>query len=186
MESIHKLEKTVAGWYKNVPHLPAGGQKWLADNVWWIVLVGLVLTVLAIFPMIAAVLFAGAVVGGLGAAYGGAYGAAGVALTGTLLLAAWVAIAFLLFEAILLGLAISPLKAHKKKGWDLLFILALINVLSVVVSGLIGFNLMSLIWGLLWAAVGAYFLFEIRGHFGEKAAHQPAAKKPEAKKAAKA
>lgn len=186
MESIHKLEKTVAGWYKNVPHLPAGGQKWLAENVWWIALISLVLTVLSIFPMIAAVLLVGGVAGGLGAAYGGAYSAA---LVGTALLAVWVTIAFLLLEAVILGIAISPLKDRKKKGWDMLFILALINVASVVASGLIGFNFMALVWGLLWSAVGAYFLFEIHGHFGpkEKATHHaPATKKTDEKKTAKA
>jgi len=185
MESIHKLEKTVAGWYKNVPHLPTGGQKWLADNVWWIALIALVLTALSIFPLIAGVLFVGAVAGGLGAAYGGAYGAA---LAGTALIAVWVAIIFLLFETVVLGLAIAPLKAHKKKGWDLLFILALVNVASVVASGLIGFNFMALIWGLLWSAVGAYFLFEIHGYFGskEKATHAHAPKKTDDKKTAKA
>lgn len=185
MESIHKLEKTVADWYKSVLHLPAGGQKWLADNVWWVVLIGLILTVLSVFPLIAGVLFVGAVAGGLGAAYGGAYSAA---LVGTALIAVWVLIAFLLFEAVLMALSISPLKAHKKKGWDLLFIIALVNVVSVVVSGLIGFNFMALVWGLLWSAVGAYFLFEIRGHFGpkEKVAHTSVSKKPEDKKAVKA
>lgn len=187
MESIHKLEKTVAGWYKNMPHLPVGGRKWLADNIWWIALVALVLSVLAIFPLVAAVMLAGAVVGGMGAAYGGAYGAAGVALTGTVLLAVWVTIAFLILEVILIGMSISPLKAHKRKGWDLLFILALLNVVSVVASALIGFNFMSLVWGLLWSAVGAYFLFEIRDSFegSEKVAHKPA-KKSETKKEAKA
>lgn len=184
MESIHKLEKTVAGWYKNVPHLPVGGRKWLSENIWWIALIALVLSVLSIFPLVAAVMLAGAVVGGMGAAYGGA---AGVALTGTVLLAVWVTLAFVVLEVVLLGIAISPLKAHKKKGWDLLFILALINVASVVASGLIGFNIMSLVWGLLWSAFGAYFLFEVRDSFEgkEKVTHK-SAKKPETKKESKA
>lgn len=187
MESIHKLEKTVAGWYKGMPHMPASGQKWLAANVWWIALIGVVLSAMAIFTLAGILLVAGTVATGVGVAYGTGYGTAGAVLVGAALLAAWVALAFLVLQTVVLAMAISPLKSLKKKGWDLLFILALINVASAIVSGVISFNLMSIVYSLLWSAIGAYFLFEIRGQFGapEKLPRGDKAEKAEAKPAKK-
>jgi hypothetical protein len=194
MESVHKLEKTVAEWYKAVPHLPKGGQKWLADNVWWIVVIGVVLSVLGLFSILSLLFLAGAGLALAGGATGGAYGSAvGAALGGVVLISVIVSLAVYVIELILMAMAISPLKNHKKKGWDLLFLVALINVLSIVVTGLLGMNFFSIIWGLLWAAVGGYFLFEIYGHFGgaknvsekksDKPAFTPAEKKADDKKA---
>jgi ABC-type glycerol-3-phosphate transport system permease component len=194
MESVHKLEKTVAEWYKAAPHLPKGGQKWLADNVWWIVVIGVVLSVLGLFSILSLLFLAGAGLALAGSATGSAYGSAvGAALGGVVLISVIVSLAVYVIELILMAMAISPLKNHKKKGWDLLFLVALINVLSIVVTGLLGMNFFSIIWGLLWAAVGGYFLFEIYGHFGgektvsekksDKPAFKPAEKKAEDKKA---
>jgi hypothetical protein len=43
METINKLETTVAGWYTGLPHLPKTFTQWLAANVWWLALIGVVL-----------------------------------------------------------------------------------------------------------------------------------------------
>ncbi len=43
MESLQKLEATVGEWYKGMPHLPKNGQRWLAENAWWLVLIGVIL-----------------------------------------------------------------------------------------------------------------------------------------------
>lgn len=181
MESVHKLEKTVADWYKGMPHLPSGGQKWLADNVWWIVIIGVVLSAFGLFGIISLLFLAGAGLTLAGGAIGSGYGAAaGAALGGLLIITSLISLAVYIVELVLMVMAISPLKAHKKLGWDLLFIVTLINVASIVVTGLIAMNIFSIFWGLVWAAVGAYFLFEIRSHFE---GHKVATKKAEAKKA---
>ncbi len=180
METVHKLEVTIAGWYKNVPHLPKGGQQWLADNAWWLVLIGVVLSVMGLFGIISVLFLAGAGLTLAGGALGGAYGTAvGAALTGIVLITALVSLAVYVIELVLMAMAISPLKEHKKKGWDLIFLVFLLNVAAIIVTGVIGFNpvsIMGTLWALLWAAVGAYFLFEVRGHFGAKHAAKPTEK----------
>lgn len=161
MNSVGKLEITIAGWYKGLPHLPAEVRKWLAENVWWITLVGVIFGAFSVLGMLFFSLLAGAaltaIAGGLGAV-------AGAAIFLSVLFAVLLGVACL----VLAGMAINPLKAMQKKGWTLLFWVFLIEVATVVVTNLLSANFMGLIWGLLWAAVGGYFIFELRSYFDGK------------------
>ncbi len=176
MEAVHKIETVLVEQYKKAPHLPDGGQKWLAENAWWIVLIGVVLSVFGLFGIISVL---GLALFGLslgGAALGAGYGAAvGAALGGVLLVTTLLLLALYIIETVLLGMAVSPLKAAKKRGWDLVFLVALLNVAVLVVTNVISANLVGLIFGLLWAGVGGYFLFEVRDRFvAKKIAAKPA------------
>jgi hypothetical protein len=166
MESVHKLEKTIAEWYKNVPHLPKNIHTWLADNAWWIVAIGAVLSALGAFTVLSATLFVGSVLTGAGYGYSSVAGAAVASATGVALVAALLSVASLVVSAVLFGLAVSPLKAHKKKGWDYVFAAELIAVAVSVVSVVVSFNVGGLVSAVVGAAIGFYFLFEVRGHFG--------------------
>ncbi len=158
MESVRKLESTIAQWYEKAPHLPVKGRVWLTQNVWWICLVGLVLGVFGVLSVLAVTLLGSAAI----SVYGGA---AGVVVGSLAFIAVLVALAFSILLLIVLGMAIIPLRAGKKKGWDLLFISALLGVASTVVGFLLSFNLGSLLTGLLWAVITGYFLFEIHSYF---------------------
>ena len=163
MEMLHKLEGTVASWYKGLPHLPENFRKWLADNIWWLVLVGVILGLLVTIPAIVLLLFGGAVLtASQGLTGGNGYGAMFV----------WVflALVFVVANLVLSALAIVPLKAHRKLGWSLLFLVALLNILSTVLTFVANFHIGALISGLVGAAIGGYFLFEIRDHFSTVAA----------------
>jgi hypothetical protein len=158
MESLHNLETMVASWYKGMPHLPKTGRLWLAENAWWLVLVGVILGTLGILSVLLGTLVAGTLLAG----YGGPVGAA---LGGLAFIIVVVSLAFAVVDMVISAMAISPLKAMRKKGWSLLFLVALINVLSLLVSFLFQLNLFSLIWGLIFAGIGGYFLFEVRDSF---------------------
>jgi hypothetical protein len=158
MESLRNLETMVASWYKDVPHMPKYGQKWLAENAWWLVLVAVILGSFGIFIVLGGMLLAGSLLAG----YGGPVGAA---IGGLAFLIVAVSMAFAVVDMVISAIAISPLKAMQKRGWSLMFLAALINLLSLLVTFLFQLNLMSLIWGLLFSAVGGYFLFEVRDHF---------------------
>lgn len=176
METVSSLEKTIAGWYKDLPHLPVEFRKWLGTNVWWIMLIIVILSVLALFPILAGLLL---VFGLSGAAIGaaGVYGAVGGGLVGVAIFSALVAVAGLIVTVVVMGLAVTPLKEKKKKGWTLLFIILLVSAAFGVVGNLITYNLFGVIWALLWAGVEGYFLFEIRSEFGHKVVAKPVAKK---------
>ncbi|MNH50016.1 hypothetical protein D3C85_1242800 [compost metagenome] len=158
MDSVRKLEYTVAQWYEKAPHLPVKGRVWLAQNVWWIGLVGLALGAFGVLSVLAVTFWASTAIG----LYGGA---AGVVIGSLAFIAVLVALAFSIVLLAILGMAIAPLKAGKKKGWDLLFISALLSVASTVIGFLLSLNFGSLIIGLFGTAVMGYFLFEIHSYF---------------------
>lgn len=166
MEFISKLESTVGNWVKNVPHLPANGQRWLGQNVWWIVLIGAILSGIALLFAIGALFTLIALLGAVSATY---YvpGVAGIGALG--IIGSVVGLVFLVLQGLLMAIAVGPLKRLQKKGWVLLFTVWLINILAVVVNSVLTFSVGGFLVGILFGAVGAaisgYFLFEIRGQF---------------------
>ena len=158
METIERLEVTIAKWYENMPHLPKNGQKWLASNAWWLVLIGVILSTLGIMGFLMLVLLSSALLTGVA-------GVAGAAIGGIALLASLVYFVFSIIEIILSIMAISPLKALRKKGWTLLFTAMLVNVLAFVIGFIFSFNVFSLLRELVAVGIGMYFLFEVRDYF---------------------
>lgn len=164
MEYITKLEKRVLSWFKTIPGLPVNGRKWLADNVWWIALVGAILTGLAILQSISSIMTLMAV---LNTVVGSYY----VSTAGTTLsvVNSIVGIFFMVISGLLLAVAVKPLKAKQKKGWVLLFGSWLVSALGVFVSAVLSFSVLGFIIGILfgavWIVISGYFLFEIHGQF---------------------
>lgn len=178
MEQLNKFEKTVAQWYKNVPHLPKGFTDWLAENVWWLVIIGVALSLFAIPALLGALLLAMGISASFGV-YGAGVTEAG--FFGVVWLAAILSLAGIVVTTILEIMAISPLKAKKKRGWTLLFAVALFNLAFAIVSNIVTFNLVGAVFAVIWAGVWGYFLFEIHSYFG--AHHKVAAKTTEKAKA---
>ena len=164
MEFLNKLERTVLGWFKGVPDLPAGGRKWLGDNVWWIVLVGVILTALGVLGSIAALSALVSLLGTVAITY-----YTTTAVTSWAIVTGIVSLAFTIIEGVLLAVAIKPLKDKQKKGWVLLFAAWLVAAVGVVVNAILSLNvlgfILGILFGALWAAISGYFLFEIHGQF---------------------
>jgi len=161
MEFINKLEATVGGWLKNVPHLPPAGQKWLGQNIWWIALVGAIASGIAVFIALTGILF-----GGISASF--VY-VIDPALAAWILIVSIVNLVFTAARGLLLALAVTPLKAMQKKGWVLLFYSWLLHVLSVVVGAVLSLSAFGFIGGILFGSIGVlisgYFLYEIHAQF---------------------
>ena len=170
MKYIKKLEALVEGWLKKAPHLPKNVQKWLAENVWWIALIGAIAYGISILVGLSTLAFLGSVSNTL-------YYVPGFAT--------WTAITtvlnlvFAVLIGLLLAMSVNPLKAMTKKGWTLLFTVLLVNIVNVVISlvisfaksltlsGLLGIGglIFGLIFSAIFVAIAAYFLFEIRSKF---------------------
>lgn len=160
MELLHSLESKIADVAKGLPHLPKEFSKWLADNAWWLTLIGVVLGVLAIFPLLAGTIFVSSVV----SVYDVYYPARSGAIQASL----WASLGFYVLLVAIEALAISPLKGHKKLGWDLLFLAVLVSAIFSVVNAVITYSAGALLGGAIGLAIGLYVLFEIRSHFVKK------------------
>lgn len=173
MELIKKLETTVAGWVKDVPHLPAAGQKWLGENVWWIVLIGAILSGIAFLFALSALFTLIALLGTVSSAY---YVVPTV--TSWAVVSGVVSLVFLVLQGLILAVAVNPLKTRQKKGWVLLFASWLLNAVAVVVNSIltlsVGGFILGILFGAIGLAIGGYFLFEIHSQFAHD---KPVAKK---------
>ncbi|HRV75928.1 MAG: hypothetical protein H6799_01310 [Candidatus Nomurabacteria bacterium] len=75
----------------------------------------------------------------------------------------------LLVEALVLLMAYSGLKDREKRGWDMLFLAALINVgYSVVSLFITGRGFGSFLFGLVGSAFGFWLLFQIKSKYSGK------------------
>ncbi len=173
MTFIGDAESKIAQWLKVVPDLPKEGQKWLAENVWWLVLISVILLAISVPFTIGAILLALAI--SVGTYYASVVHGGGWALVTA------ISLLFSLVILVLEASAISPLKAHARKGWYLMFLVLLVGAVEVVVNAFVDFNafsfIFSILFGGLWLAVGAYFLFQIRSYFVSVKAVKSSSKK---------
>jgi len=164
MQIISKLEKLVLGWAKDVPHLPVAVQKWLGTNVWWIALIGAILNGISLLVTMGALFTLIEILGTPSSTYHIAGNYNGLAI-----LSAAVNLVFIAINGLLLAFAVKPLQLKHKKGWVLLFFTLLVQAVSVVVSAILSLSILGFIIGILFGtiflAVSAYFIFEIHGQF---------------------
>jgi hypothetical protein len=167
MDAISKLEKVVLGWARNVPHLPGTWQKWLGVNVWWVALVGAILSGIWFLFALGGILTLVSLLGAVSSAYyvTGNY-------TSLAIMNAVISLVFLVASGLLLAFAVKPLQDMNKKGWVLLFMALLVEALSVVVSAVLTFSIVgfviNILLGAIGLAVGAYFISEIHGQFSHR------------------
>ena len=170
MQFINKLETTVHGWVKNVPHLPVAAQKWLAQNVWWIAAIGAVLSAIAALFTLIGIFRSAAFLNTSYALY-----FVNPSLAALAIVSGIVTLVFLIIEALLLAVAVKPLQSQQKKGWVLLFTLLLASAVFSVVNAVLTLSVGGFIVGILGAAIGlaigGYFLFEIHSQFAHTTKH---------------
>lgn len=152
-------------FHKKAPfQLPAGLTKWLADNSWWLVLVGAVLSVMGIFSTYSTMNYIDQT-GVYLDSY--AYPGAGQAL-GQSKNMLYVSMLTSAVAAVLLFMASSKLKTHQKAGWNLMYYNFLISAALSLVSSLL-FTPATFVFSLIGFAIGftigAYILFQLRGYF---------------------
>ena len=172
MELINKLEKVLAGWLKSLPRLPRSGQKWLAENVWWLALISAILTGISILFSLGAI---GTYVSySASLASFGAYNyIAAASYASGWLISTVISLIFSAIIVLLTAIAVNPLKAMKNRGWQLLFIIYLISAVEVVVNAVLTLSVIGFLFGIIFGAIGliigGYFLLQIKSYFGSTA-----------------
>lgn len=143
--------------------LPVDARKWIADNAWWIVLIGGVLTLWSAWGFWQA----GHLMSGLTNVLNEAarmYGATTYA--NELGLMWYLALVGIVIQAVLMLLAVSKLKELKKSGWNLMFYVSLLNlVIGVIYLFVPGYAFGGLLGTLVGVAISWFFLFQVRSRF---------------------
>lgn len=170
MELVHKIEKSLEGVFKDAPALPENAKKNVVAAWPWIALVFGVIQVAAawsLWRLLDAIQPLVNLSNQLSQYYGGSV--VGYSTFDKTVI--YAGIALLLLDGFILLMAFSPLQKLQKRGWDLLFLGSVLNVVYSVVAVFInGRGFGSLIMGLIGSALGFYLLFQIKDSYKGKAA----------------
>ena len=161
MAALKTIEDKMIEINKGLPQLPPDWKNWLAQYAWVFALIGAVVGAILVLVLINTVLFVTAV----------------VTTTDTLgyivqqpahhyVALAWLALVVLVGYVAVLAISVPKLKAMLKSGWNLSFYSALFflgyDIFFWLQSPGAVFNLIG---NLIGAAIGFYFLFQIREKF---------------------
>lgn len=155
METVKSIEKQLVDVNKGLPKLPTGFTKWLANYGWLLVLIGVVLSVMSLIALVPLLLIAFGIIG----IFGAQYGYVGYDVASQLgWLSTSISVISLLVVLYLEVIAISPLKAKKYRGWELIFIANLISLGLSIIGSIIALQFASIVWALFLSAIGFYVL----------------------------
>lgn len=158
MQQLSGLENSLATLFKGLPHLPKDWRHWLADNAWWLALIGVAFGCLGILGLVPVVLGISIFTGII----------AGPAAGALIIITGIVNMAVLVVSVALEAMAITPLKAKQKRGWDMLFLVSLVTFTGAVLNALITGNINHIIGLIIGTLIGLYVLFEVRMYFVHK------------------
>lgn len=166
MGALQSLEDQLAGLFKDLPALPKGGKDALVQ--WWPYL-ALLLGALQLFA--AWGLWNLANYANAWLDYASRIAGTPVGYSDSDKMIIYGGVILLVVNAVIFFMAYAPLTKKLKKGWDLLFLATIINlVYGVVQIFMTGRGIGSFIGSLLGTAIGLYLLFQIRDRYAAKKA----------------
>ena len=148
----------VGALYRDAPHLPATARGWIAGNIWWIALIGAIIGAIGVLSLVFITLLGGIFLAGAVFLFTAKFG-------GFALLLSVVLVAALIANAVVLIMAISPLKARFHKGWYLLAVSLALNLIATILTLILKQEIITFVWNVMWVGVGGYLLFEIQSYF---------------------
>lgn len=160
MTSLKSIETKLNDVFKGLPPLPNNGKESLVKAWPWIALIFGVLQLLAAYSLWRLASFVERLNSWV------TYYTATSPLSATDKAIIYLGVVVLLVDAVILLMAYPHLKTRNRRGWDLLFLGALINVVYGVVQIFINDRgIGSFIFSLLGSAIGFYLLFQVRDKY---------------------
>lgn len=165
MGLVDQSEETVSGLYKSAPSLSESGREWFVKALPWISLV------FGLFQLIGAYwLWQLTHVTAAFKAFINSLNVSGanihIGLSVGDKLVIYLAAVVLIIDGILLLMAFPKLKLRTKKGWELLFLGTLLNLLYAVVALFVhNRGIGASIESLLGSAISFYILFQVKGKY---------------------
>ena len=170
---VSQLEDTLGKAYKQLPNLPATWQKALVRWAPWLSLIVGLLSLWAAYEIWHWVHLTTQIYNDVNA-WSALYGYGPRVVTNHWSFMLWLSVLVLIAEAVIYLLAFPALQATKKAGWDLLFYGALANVAYGVVVLFTSYgDLGQLVWSVIGAAIGLYFLYQIRSYYTGREPSRP-------------
>lgn len=170
MAALSQLEKSLEGVFKSAPKLPESGKKTLVEWFPWLALIFGVLQLLAAYWLWKLTRVVD-VVNDLVNSLSRYYTDTSVGLSSSDKTLIYIGVVVLVIDAVIFLMAYPGLKARAKRGWDMLFLGAVINVAySVLAIFINGRGIGSFLLGLLGSVVTFWLLFQIRSSYTGTAA----------------
>lgn len=161
MELVKKAETVIAGFFKNAPKLPANSKESLVKAWPWIALVFGVLQLWAAWVLWDLLRAVDKV-----STYFGVYMSDVYGYSSKDKFFIYLSLAVLVVDAVILLMAYPKLVKREKKGWDLIFLGALVNVVYSVLNLFIsGRGFADFLFALFGSAVGFYLLFQVKDKY---------------------
>jgi len=166
MALLKQAENSLSNVFKGAPPLSDNAKNSLVRAWPWIALIFGILQVLAAWSLWGVTRFVDRAAD-IANIYSVAYNGRPV-YSATDKFAIYLGLLVLLVDGVILLMAYAPLKARSRRGWDLLFLGSLINVVYGIVAVFepqrgIG----SLVFSLIGSAIGFYLLFQVREKYSK-------------------
>lgn len=153
-----RIENKIATLHEKLPHMPNNGRQWLADNVWWIVLIAATVGGFGAVMLLLVTLVGGVFLAGAAFLFSAKFG-------GLALLIATIVITLTFANVVVAIMSVIPLKHKLKKGWRLFALSLLIGFAAALLTDFLGRNEWAILKEVIFLTIGLYALFEIRGYF---------------------
>lgn len=157
-KKYREIEAIVVGWHARSPHLSSNGRQWLANNVWWIVLIAAIAGAFGAVMLLLITLVGGVFVAGAVFLFSAKYG-------GLALLVATVVVTLTFANVVTAALAVSPLRMKRKKGWLLLALSLTLGFVAALLTDLLRQDEWAVIKEVIFYGIGVYVLLELREYF---------------------
>lgn len=166
MAAVRQIEAKLGDLFKGAPPLPANAKDWLVKAWPWLALIFGVLQLAAAWALWRLSTYTNALVDYANTLSLYTTGERVSGLSSVDRTWIYIGIAILVVDAIILFMAYPHLKSRNRRGWDLLFLGSLINVLySVVTIFIDGRGFGSFLLSMVGSAIGFYLLFQIRDRY---------------------
>ena len=154
-EYVDRIESIAAQWYETLPQPPRAFRRWLYENVWWIIVISVVLGVFGVLSTLKDASIHG---------YNLSFSLHSVFSTmdrAAITITLAISVVILIINAS----AISPLRRKYKVGWNLLLASLILSAASVVIGVVLTFDVGSFISGAFMTLVLGYLLFAFRDEY---------------------
>lgn len=165
MGALQSLEDQLSGLFKDLPALPKGAKDALVQYWPYLALALGVLQLLAAWGLWNLASYTNAWLD-----YASRVAGTSVGYSDAEKMVIYGGVVLLVANAVIFFMAYAPLLKKAKKGWDLLFLATIINlVYGIVQIFMTSRGIGSFIGSLVGTAIGLYLLFQIRDHYTAKA-----------------